>query len=136
MMLARDIMTVEVITISPSARIYELTKLLIENKISGVLVCNENGHVVGIVTEADLIDLKNGNQVGDIMVREVISVDADTPVKKVASILHAHKINRVPVYENGSLVGIITRANIIAAVAKSKSVVKKTSSKKQAGKDE
>ena len=94
-------------------------------------MCNESGHVVGIVTEADLLDLRSGKQVKDIMVLEVISVEADAPVEKVASILHANKINRVPVYENGSLVGIITRANIIAAVANSKAVVKKADSKKQ-----
>jgi len=118
MMLARDIMTKEVITINASAKIYELTKLMVEQEISGLPVCNDGGQVVGIVTEGDLIGLKTGSQVRDIMNREVISVDADTPVEKVAAILHATKIKRVPVYHDGSLVGIISRANIVAALAR------------------
>lgn len=116
-MLAKDIMTKEVITIKAYARIYELTKLLADHHISGVPVCDESGKVVGMVTEADLIGLKNGTQVKDIMTREVISVSVDTPIEEVAAILHDKKIKRVPVYEQGRLVGIISRADIVAAMA-------------------
>ncbi|CEP66204.1 Aldolase-type TIM barrel [Moorella glycerini] len=117
-MLARDIMTTEVIVINASARIYELTRLLAEHKISGVPVCDDGNRVVGIVTEGDLIGLKNGNRVRDIMSREVVGVDAEMPVEEVAAILHEKKIKRVPVYSNGRLVGIISRADIVAAMAR------------------
>lgn len=117
-MLARDIMTSDVITITPSARIHELTRLLAENRISGVPVCDGDNHVVGIVSEADLLGLVNGHRVGDIMRREVIGVDAEDPVERVAAILHEKRIKRVPVYSEGRLVGIISRADIVAAMAR------------------
>lgn len=117
-MLARDIMTADVITIKPNAEIYELTKLLAEEKVSGLPVCDDLGQVVGIVSEADLINLKNGGRVGDIMRREVISVVPDMPVQKVAAVLDRHKIKRVPVYSDGHIVGIISRADIVSAMAR------------------
>ncbi len=116
-MLARDIMTTNVITIAPTARIYELTRLLAEHHISGVPVC-EDDQVVGIVSEADLLAMTNGHRVGDIMSPEVIGVDAEEPVEKVAAVLHEKGIKRVPVCSNGRLVGIISRADIVAAMAR------------------
>ncbi|MEW8960165.1 MAG: CBS domain-containing protein [Moorella sp. (in: firmicutes)] len=117
-MRAKDIMTKDVITISAYAPIYELTKLLAENDISGVPVCDESGKVIGMVSEADLIALKNGSRVVDIMNPEVIAVSPETPVEEVAVVLHTKKIKRVPVYEKDQMVGIISRADIVAAMAK------------------
>ncbi|WP_338825087.1 A-adding tRNA nucleotidyltransferase [Moorella humiferrea] len=117
-MRAKDIMTKDVITISAYAPIYELTKLLAENDISGVPVCDESGKVIGMVSEADLIALKNGSRVVDIMNPEVIAVSPETPVEEVAAVLHTKKIKRVPVYEKDQMVGIISRADIVAAMAK------------------
>ncbi|MDN5347224.1 MAG: hypothetical protein PWP65_788 [Clostridia bacterium] len=62
-----------------------------------VPVCDESGKIIGMVSEADLIALKNGSRVKDIMNPEVITVSADTPVEKVAAIMHAKKVKRVPV---------------------------------------
>ncbi|PRR74855.1 CBS domain-containing protein [Neomoorella humiferrea] len=117
-MRAKDIMTKDVITISAYAPIYELTKLLAENDISGVPVCDESGKVIGMVSEADLIALKNGSRVVDIMNPEVIAVSQETPVEEVAVVLHTKKIKRVPVYEKDQMVGIISRADIVAAMAR------------------
>ncbi|MBE3572790.1 MAG: CBS domain-containing protein [Moorella humiferrea] len=117
-MRAKDIMTKDVITISAYAPIYELTKLLAENDISGVPVCDESGKVIGMVSEADLIALKNGSRVMDIMNPEVIAVSPETPVEEVAVVLHTKKIKRVPVYEKDQMVGIISRADIVAAMAR------------------
>lgn len=118
-MLARDIMTADVITIKANAHIYELTRKLSEGKVSGLPVCDELGQVIGVVSEADLIGLKHGSRVRDIMSREVISVDSDTPVQKVACILAEHRIKRVPVYDGGDrMVGIISRADIVDAMAR------------------
>ncbi|WP_338834290.1 A-adding tRNA nucleotidyltransferase [Moorella humiferrea] len=117
-MRAKDIMTKDVITISAYAPIYELTKLLAENDISGVPVCDESGKVIGMVSEADLIALKNGSRVVDIMNPEVIAVSPETPVEEVAVVLHTKKIKRVPVYEKDQMVGIISRADIVAAMAR------------------
>ncbi|MDK2820964.1 MAG: hypothetical protein PWP31_929 [Clostridia bacterium] len=117
-MIAKDIMSTNLIMINANAKIYELTKLLADNHISGVPVYDESNNVVGMVSEADLIGLKNGNCVRDIMNTEIVGVDVNTPVEKVASILNEKKIKRVPVYANGSVVGIISRADIVAAMAK------------------
>jgi len=116
--LARDIMTREVITISADAKIHELTKLLAERGISGLPVCDEDGRVIGIVSETDLIGLKNGSRVRDIMSREVICVTDKTPVQKVAAILHGRNIKRVPVLIDNRIAGIISRSDIVAAMAK------------------
>lgn len=117
-MRARDIMTKEVITISAYAPIYELTRLLAERDISGVPVCDEGGKVIGMVSEADLIAMKNGTRVIDIMNPEVITVGPETPVEEVAALLHMKNIKRVPVFEKDQMVGIISRADIVAAMAK------------------
>lgn len=119
-MLARDVMTAPVVTINARARIHELTKLLSERSISGVPVCDDSGRVVGMVSSADLLNMKGGQTVSDIMNREVISVTADTPVEQVAAVLSQNKIKRVPVFEGEKLVGIISRSDIVAAMAKMK----------------
>ncbi|HHP50668.1 MAG TPA: CBS domain-containing protein [Moorella mulderi] len=117
-MLARDIMTREVITIGAHEPIYRLTKLLAEGGISGVPVCEEDGRIVGMVEEEELLKMKKGTRVRDIMRQEVISVEADTPVEEVAAILYSKNLKRVPVYEKGELVGIISRSDIVAAMAR------------------
>jgi len=116
-MLARDIMTSEVITIGAHEPIYRLSKLLAERGISGVPVCEEDGRIVGMVEE-ELLKMKKGTRVRDIMRQEVISVEADTPVEEVAAILYSRNLKRVPVYEKGELVSIISRSDIVAAMAR------------------
>jgi CBS domain-containing protein len=119
MQTAKDVMTTRVVTIKPSAKVYELTKLLSDHKISGVPVVDDDGQVVGIATEADLLAIKRGNTVGDIMTKEVISVTEDTPIQEIAAVLSAKRIKRVPVVKGGQLVGIVSRADLVAAIAKS-----------------
>lgn len=116
-MKAKDIMTVKVITISAAAKIYELTQLLVENKISGVPVCDDDGQLVGMVTNSDLIALKKGERVRDIMTPNIISVGADFTIEEVAAVLNNNKIKRVPVFEDKRMVGIISRGDLIRALA-------------------
>lgn len=147
---AKDIMTKKVITINKNASIGELSELLIKNKISGVPVVDNDGKLVGIATEGDIMvqnaDLhfpryfklldsiiyleSLGNfkrnlrkylatRVEDIMTEKVRVVKKDTLVNKIADIMIENNINRVPVVgERGSLVGIITRADIVKSMAK------------------
>lgn len=119
-MLAKDIMSAPVVTINARARIHELTKLLAEHHFSGLPVCDDLGRVVGIVSSADLLNMKGGQTVADIMSREVIGVTVDTPVEEVAAVLSQKKIKRVPVFEGEKLVGIISRSDVVAAMAKMK----------------
>lgn len=115
-MLARDIMTSHVISVSPTASIREAADLLAAYHISGVPVVDEQGHMVGLVTEADLIS-KQGNAVSDIMSTRVVSVRETTPVDEIAQILTSNRYKRVPVMREEKLVGIVSRADIVRMMA-------------------
>ncbi len=145
-LLARDIMTETVIACVPETKLEDAVRTLAEHDISGMPVINATGRVVGIVTEADLLladHLKpplmktalfgvyvlresvmermaeaRGLRVEDVMTRQVVTCGPDTPVDDVARILHDRKINRVPIVdEAGKLIGILSRADIIEAMA-------------------
>lgn len=114
-MLARDIMTHEVIAIAPSATVQDVARLLSDYHISGVPVLDQQV-MVGIVTEADIIG-KEGEKVADIMTPRVVSVREDTPVDEVAQILTSNRFKRVPVLRGERVVGIVSRANIVRMIA-------------------
>lgn len=115
-MVARDIMTRHVYTTSPTTTVRDAARMLAERRISGMPVVNEAGAIIGMLTEADIIS-KQGERVADIMSREVIAVSEETPVGEIAKLLSQRKIKRVPVLANGRLVGLVSRADIVAAVA-------------------
>jgi CBS-domain-containing membrane protein len=115
-MLARDIMTHEVISISPTATIRDAARLLSDYSISGAPVVDREGRMVGIVTEADLIS-KEGETVSDIMTEKVVVVREDTPVDRIAQILTSNRFKRVPVLRDERLVGIVSRADIVRMMA-------------------
>ncbi len=123
----------------------EVAKVLTENGISALPIINERGNLIGIVSEGDLIRRAEiGTQkhrslwlslfisniqlaeeyarahsrlVKDLMTNEVVTVDPETPLEKVAELFDRHRIKRVPVCEKGGLVGIVTRANLVQAIA-------------------
>lgn len=115
-MLARDIMTHEVISITPDATIQDAARLLSAYNISGAPVIDRRGEMVGIVTEADLIG-KEGETVADIMTPRVVSVNERTPVDEIAQILTSNRFKRVPVVRGERVVGIVSRANIVRMMA-------------------
>ena len=115
-MQAQDIMTPEVITIHPEATVREVARLLSDYSISGVPVVDATGHMVGIVTQADIIG-KDGTTVAEIMTERVISVTEETPVDSVAVILTSNRFKRVPVVRGDHIVGIVSRANIVRMIA-------------------
>src|SRR5579863_4061360 len=118
-MIARDIMTRKVCTIVPEASVQEAAQLLDRMRISGLPVLDGEGKLIGIITEADIISKVNreGLRVADIMSREPTVVDEETLVSEIALILTERKIKRVPVVQDGKLVGIVSRADIVHAVA-------------------
>jgi CBS domain-containing protein len=118
-MQAKEIMTPDVVTISSTASVRELAKLLTRNNISGIPVTNDKGRIVGIATQADVVG-KKGKQVKSIMSKKIISVTEETPVAEIARLLTAHRIKRVPVMRNGKLVGIVSQADIVGAIASGK----------------
>jgi CBS-domain-containing membrane protein len=146
-MRAMDVMTKEVLTVDANTTVRSVAALLSERGISGVPVVDAANRVVGIVSEGDLLhraeigterrgkrrrswwlhslasDLapdyvkSHGRKIGDVMTREVISVSETTELADVATLLETHGIKRVPVVNNGTLVGIISRANLVRALA-------------------
>jgi CBS domain-containing protein len=125
-MIARDIMTRKVYTIRPEASAQETAQLLDQHRISGLPVVDEGNDIIGIVTEADIISKvdREGLRVSDIMSHEVTSVNEETPVSEIALLLTERKIKRVPVVQDGKLVGIVSRADIVHAVAQGHLIIR------------
>lgn len=115
-MLARDIMTSHVISIQPETLVQEVADLLAEYRISGVLVVDMRGQLLGLVTEADLIS-KRGVTAADIMTARVVTVCETTPVDEIAQILTSNRFKRVPVVRDEKVVGIVSRADIVRMMA-------------------
>ncbi|HWP59806.1 MAG TPA: CBS domain-containing protein [Candidatus Acidoferrales bacterium] len=120
-MRAKEIMTKDVITVSPSTRVREVALLLTKNNISGVPVRDRNGQIVGIVSQSDIIG-KKGKQVKDIMSKSIVSVSEDTQVEEIAALMIANRIDRVLVMDNAELLGIVSQADIVGAIAAGKHV--------------
>ena len=144
-MRAADLMTSEVITVSEDASVQDAAKLMAERGISAVPVVDRERRVVGIVSEGDLLHraetgteqrrswwleiVASTNQlageyvkshsgnVKDVMTRDVISVTEETAVADIAILLETNRIKRVPVLRAGKLVGIVSRANLVRALA-------------------
>ncbi len=125
-MIARDIMTRKVISVRPGASVQEVAQLLYCNRISGLPVVDDLSTIIGIITEADIISKvdREGLSVGDIMSREIIAVDEETPVNEIASMLTERRIKRVPVVREGQVVGIVSRADIVHAVAQGHLIIR------------
>jgi len=144
-MLAKDIMTTDVITIAPSLSVEQIAQLLLSCSISGVPVVDAEDRLVGLVSEGDLLRRPeggterqrswwlnllvsseerarefiktHGHKAEDIMTREVMTVTPDTPVGEIAGILERRRIKRMPVVEDGKIVGIVSRANLLHGLA-------------------
>lgn len=147
-MLVKDIMTREVITVSPDTSVKEIAELMLEKGIGGVPVV-EDEKLVGIVTEEDLI-MKNvklhfptyiqlldaviyleslkkyedelrkaiGATAKDVMTRDVITIAPDASLEEAATLMVEKGISRLPVVEGEKLVGIITKRDILKSLSK------------------
>ena len=145
MLIARDIMTSPVVAVGPESTVGEVADLLVSHGISAVPVI-EGGALLGIVSEGDLIrraeigtapqhrswwlrlfadnaalaaDYVRSHSVHviDVMTRKVTTVTDSTPVAEIASLLERKRIKRVPVVRDGQVVGIVSRANLVRALA-------------------
>jgi len=114
--IARDVMTRDVVTVTPETTREELATVLARHDISGVPVISE-GKVVGVVTENDILAKTGADTVSQLMTRNVISVNEKDPVHRVASILMRNRVKRVPVMSDGQMVGIISRHDLVEALA-------------------
>jgi CBS domain-containing protein len=111
-----------VIASTPRATLRDVASQLVSNEFSGLPVTAEDGRVVGVVTESDIIRiLMEGKRLENLTASQVmtgppVTVDVDTPIEEVMKILEKNRIVRVPVTRNNTLVGIIARRDVIRAV--------------------
>lgn len=113
---ARDIMAREIVTVGSDMLVEDAAKLLAYHNISGMPVEDPDGKVVGIVSEADVIG-HIGAIVSDVMTEGVISVSESATVEEIATLLNQHRIKRVPVMNGSSLRGMVSRSDIVRAIA-------------------
>ena len=115
------IMTPNPVTIGPEATIGEAIELLLARRISGLPVIDSDGKLAGILTEFALLALAydqeiTGQTVQEHMTREVLTVDAEDPVNKVADLCIVHRVRRLPVVQDGRLVGLVARRDVLEAL--------------------
>ena len=116
-MKVHEIMTANVVSVREDSPVREVAQMLDRHRISGVPVCDQDGHMVGLVSEYDLIAKPDARTAAEAMTRDVISVMEDTSVDEVRYLLVQRKIKRVPVLSGQRLVGIVSRADLVREIA-------------------
>ena len=124
MLTARDIMTDRIVTIGPDAFLQEAIEVIISMRVSGLPVVDSDGRLIGIITEFALLTTAYDattacETVGQHMTADVLTVNADDPIRKVADQFIVHRVRRVPVLDKGRIVGLITRRDVLKAVFES-----------------
>ncbi len=145
----KDIMTEDPMTVSPTTSVRDLAVSLIEKNYTGAPVVDEDGTLVGVVTESDLIyQHKNlhlptvitlfdsvltlggsheletqikkmlGSEVADIMTKEILSIDEETSLDDVATIMSEKGKHYLPVMRAEKLVGVVDRSDVVRAIIK------------------
>ncbi len=144
-MKAIDVMVRDVITIGPDDSVAEAARLIAENDVSALPVVDDDDRLVGVISEADLLRRveigtsvhhpwwveavtpsaslaaefakQHGKRVAEVMSENVITATEDTPLEDIAAILERNRIKRVPIVRDGELVGIVSRSNLVQALA-------------------
>src|SRR5215813_9523632 len=144
-MKAHDVMTWGAITVEPEASVARAVRLMLQNKISGLPVVDDKGQLVGIVTEGDFLRRgelgtrrqrprwlefllgpgklateyvqSSGQKVSEVMTPEPKTITPETPLDEAVALMERHRIKRLPVVQDGKLVGIVSRANLLHALA-------------------
>lgn len=122
-----EVMTTELITISPSTNLAEARTLMQENRIHHLPVVNEHNDLVGLLTLTDVLAATDSRlrdedsrihardiHVHDVMVNDVITVDARASLRQAALFIEKHKIGCLPVVRDRKLMGIITDTDFVA----------------------
>ncbi|WP_431166690.1 CBS domain-containing protein [Tenacibaculum halocynthiae] len=129
--LVSDYMTTTIISFKESEPIENVIQTLIENKISGGPVVNENNELIGIISEGDCmkqisesryynLPMDKNNTVGKAMIKEVETIDGNMNVFDAVNKFLESKRRRFPIVENGKLVGQISQKDILKAAMKLK----------------
>jgi CBS-domain-containing membrane protein len=143
-MLARDVMTAPVISVTPSTRTRDAIELMLTHHLSGLPVLDEAGKLVGVLSEGDLIRrselgtekhrsrfiafiLGPGRAAHDytksharfvrgVMTEEVIAVTEDTSIEEIVTLMETHAIKRLPVMRGDDIVGMVSRSDLLRAL--------------------
>jgi CBS domain-containing protein len=143
-MKAHDVMTWGAITVGPDESVTCAVQLMLQNKISGLPVVDDEGEFVGIVTEGDFLRRgelgtqrqrprwlefllgpgrlaaeyvqASGQKVAQVMTREAKTITPETPIEEVVRLMERHRVKRLPVVQGGKLVGIVSRADLLHAL--------------------
>ncbi|KNG91923.1 CBS domain-containing protein [Pseudaestuariivita atlantica] len=145
-MKAKDIMKTAVVSIRDDGTVEQAVNLMLENHISALPVLDSDNRLVGLISEGDLIRrLRDGgaerrswwlemfsgegdardyvkarsHRVADVMTRDLVTVDEGTLLSEIARTLETRRIKRVPVLRDGNMVGIVSRADLVRALAQS-----------------
>jgi CBS domain-containing protein len=144
-MRAHQIMTRSVITVTPETSVVEAANIMLQRHISGLPVVNSAGHLVGIISEGDFLRRseigtqrqrgrfmkfilgagkeatdfvhEHGRKIAEIMTPEPLTVSEDTDLEKIVEIMEKNNVKRLPVTRGDKLVGIVSRSNLLQAVA-------------------
>lgn len=140
-MQAMKVMTRTVVTVPADATVWAAADILLGARVSAAPVVDADGRMLGIVSEADLLNRpeigtvpsrswlqrlltdeailardylrSHSHRVADVMTRKVVAIDERTDLKDVAALMQKHRIKRVPVVRDGKVVGIVSRANLL-----------------------
>jgi len=140
-----EIMTRRVISLAPEATVRDAVSLMLARRISGLPVIDAQGVLAGIVSEGDFLRRPetgterrrsrwldalfgpadgarryvhaHGTRVGDVMTRKVVTVGEHDSLDEVVHLMEVHRIKRLPVLRDGKVVGIVSRANLMRALA-------------------
>src|SRR5262245_33350204 len=141
---ARDVMTWSAITVRPDESVTRAVQLMLQNKISGLPVVDDKGRLVGIVTEGDFLRRgelgtqrqrprwlefllgpgrlaaeyvqASGQKVAQVMTPEVKTITSESPLEEVVRLMERHRVKRLPVVQDGKLIGIVSRADLLPAL--------------------
>ena len=143
-MRAKDVMTRDLISVTPDATVLQAARLMLQHHISGLPVVDASGKLVGILSEGDFLRRRetatqrrrsrwleflmgpgkiaseytqsHGSKVAEVMTSDVRTVGEDTDLEKIVELMEKHRIKRVPVMRDDKIVGIVTRSNLMHAM--------------------
>ena len=140
-MRAKDVMTIKIVRISPDNSVRQAAKMMLDNQVSGIPVVDDDGHLLGIISEGDLIRRtelgsdatlaekampakdrasayvkRSSWRVGDAMTNDPVTIDEDASLTRVARLMQERGIKRIPVTRAGELVGIVSRADLLQGI--------------------
>ncbi len=147
MLTAKEIMTTDVVAVTTDTSLKELAKKFVETRYSNMPVLDENGELVGIISETDLVeqqrpmhiptvmalfdwvfyldsekkfkeevDRVTATTVGELCSRNVVTCSPDDSVRDLAGLMSKHKVHLLPVVEQGKMVGVVARLDLIRAM--------------------